>query len=413
MPESSAGCCKKVFIRRKMQKKLKMAVIGFGQRGYCFAEMIKKHPRAELTAICEKSADRAECFARELDITDIPSFDSVEELIAKGDFEAAVITLPDWLHHDCAIACCRAGRHIMLEKPMAPTAEECRDIIRSVQGNKCQLQIGFVLRHHPVFRKVIEITRSGGLGQVLNITSTEHIGVTHGASYMRRWHRKSANSGGFILAKCSHDIDIISAVANSPAVKVASFGSTDFFTPDKQKYQYCSLCPDENCRFRFKGEMVRMSETEKAAPSAQAKPFDLCVYNDDKDVVDHQVALIDFANGVKATFTLNLFAAVPKRTICVAGTEAILYADTADEFITIHNSLTGETQKIDCKSENASGHGGSDEAFLSDFIDSIIEDLPPKIDFKAGLSSTVIGNAIEKARLTGSVVEIPPEDYRW
>ena len=323
MPESSAGCCKKVFIRRKMQKKLKMAVIGFGQRGYCFAEMIKKHPRAELTAICEKSADRAECFARELDITDIPRFESVEELIAKGDFEAAVITLPDWLHHDCAIACCRAGRHIMLEKPMAPTAEECRDIIRSVQGNKCQLQIGFVLRHHPVFRKVIEITRSGELGQVLNITSTEHIGVMHGASYMRRWHRKLANSGGFILAKCSHDLDIINTVAGGKVRRVASFGAIDHFTTDKLKYETCSQCPDQDCRYRFKGEFVRMTPEEQANPSA--KPFDICVYTKDKELVDHEVVIMDFDNGVKATFTLNLFAEIPKRTINIAGTTGISF----------------------------------------------------------------------------------------
>ena len=130
-------------------------------------------------------------------------------------------------------------------------------------------------------------------------------------------------------------------------------------------------------------------------------------------MVDHQVAIIDYANGVKAGFTLNLFAQVAKRTICVAGTEAILSADTADESITIHNSVTGKTRKIDCKAENTSGHGGSDEAFLDDFIDCVLSGRPSGVDFRAGLSSTVIGNAIEEARLTNKVVEIPPEAYTW
>ena len=396
-----------------MKRKCKIAVIGFGQRGYGYVNMIMNCPAAELTAVCESSEERADSFARELELKNVPIFHSVEELIAKGDFEAAIITLPDFLHCQSAIACCNAGKHIMLEKPMAPTAEECREIIRAIHRNNTKVQIGFVLRHHPVFRRVIEIARSGQLGQILNITSTEHIGVMHGASYMRRWHRKIANSGGFVLAKCSHDIDIISAVADAPAVRVASFGSLDFFTSDKQQYRYCSQCPDQECRFRFKGEMVRMTENEKNNPSKAEKPFDLCVYNDDKDVVDHQVAIIDFANGIKANFALNLFAEVAKRTICVAGTEAILYADTADEFITIHNSVTGETGKIDCKVENASGHGGSDLTFLNDFIDCIVSDRPSGVDFRAGLSSTVIGNAIEEARLTNKVVEIPPVAYQW
>jgi predicted dehydrogenase len=124
------------------------------------------------------------------------------------------------------------------------------------------------------------------------------------------------------------------------------------------------------------------------------------------------VAIIDFANGIKASFTLNLFAKVPKRTICVAGTEGILYADTAEECIHIHYSNDKEYEKIECKADNDSGHGGSDQTFLDDFIDCVINSRPSEVDYMAGLSSTVIGNAIEKARLTNTVVEIPAEAYQ-
>ncbi len=391
-------------------KKCKVAVIGFGQRGYTYVEMLRNTAGAELVALCDSDLKRAAAFAKELNVENIPCYASVEELIANTDFDAAVITTPDFMHREGAIACCNAGKSIMLEKPMAPTAGECRDIINACLKNKCVIQIGFVLRNHPVFRRVIEVARSGVLGQILNITSTEHIGVMHGASYMRRWHRKLANSGGFILAKCSHDIDIISTVANSKATRVASFGSLDYFTGDKLKYNYCSECPDKDCRYRFAGEFVRMTPDEKANPSA--KPFDLCVYNKDKELVDHEVAIIDFANGIKASFTLNLFAKVPKRTICVAGTEGILYADTAEECIHIHYSNGKEYERIECKADNDSGHGGSDQTFLDDFIDCVINDRPSEVDYMAGLSSTVIGNAIEKARLTNKVVEIPAESYQ-
>ncbi|MBQ4328803.1 MAG: Gfo/Idh/MocA family oxidoreductase [Lentisphaeria bacterium] len=394
-----------------MDKKCKLAVIGLGQRGAAFAEMIKSAPGAELSAVCDSSFERATCFLNELGIENTPLYSSVDELLEKGDFEAAVITLPDFLHCDCAVKCCNAGKHIMLEKPMAPTAAECRKIIQAAQKNNTFIQLGFVLRHHPVFRKAIEIVKSGELGQVLNILSAEHIGVMHGASYMRRWHRKMANSGGFILAKCSHDIDIISALADAPATRVSSFGSLDFFTTDKLKHTHCSLCSDEACRFRFKGEMVCMSDSEKANPTE--RNFDLCVYNDDKDVVDHQVAIIDFANGIKANFSLNLFAAVPKRTLLVCGTEAFLSADTATGIITVTSSIGKETQSIECKAENNSGHGGSDQTFLYDFIDCVLTHRNPNVDYRAGLSSTVIGNAIEKSRLSGKVVEIPPEAYLY
>jgi len=391
-------------------KTCKIALIGFGQRGYSYARMLKNTANAELTAICDIDPKRAEAFAKELEIDSIPRYTSLEETIAKADFDAAVLTTPDFCHRDGAVACCKAGKHIMLEKPMAPTYAECRDIINACLENKCLIQVGFVLRNHPVFEKVIEIAHSGVLGQILNITSTEHIGVMHGASYMRRWHRKLANSGGFILAKCSHDLDIIATVAQSRVRRVASFGSLDYFTTDKLKYQYCSQCPDQECRYRFAGEFVRMTDEEKADPSA--KPFDLCVYNDDKELVDHEVAILDFDNGIKANFTLNLFAKVPKRTINVCGTEGILYADTADNIIHIHYSNGKEYEKIECVAKNDSGHGGSDQGFLDDFVQCVLNNTQPKADYMAGLASTVVGNAIEKARLTNTVIEIPPEAYQ-
>ena len=392
-----------------MEKKCKLAVIGFGQRGYSYARMLTNTPNAELTALCDSSLERAECFAKELKLEHVPFFSSIDELIAKGDFDAAIITLPDFLHRDCAIACCKAGKHIMLEKPMAPTAAECRDIIKACIENKTILQVGFVLRNHPVFRRVIEIVRSGVLGQIQNIISAEYISVMHGASYMRRWHRKIANSGGFVLAKCSHDIDIISTIANSQARRVAAFGSLDHFTTDKLKYNHCSECPDQECPYRFKGEFVRMNEQEKANPSE--KHFDLCVYNDDKDVVDHEVLIIDFANGIKANFSLNLFSGVSKRVIDVCGTKAILHADTSEECIKITYSDGKDPEIIECKADNDSGHGGSDQRFLDDFVDCILNERPSTVDFNAGLASTVIGNAAEESRLTNKVVEIAPEAY--
>ena len=391
-------------------KKCRIAVIGVGQRGCHYAAMLAEHPQVELAALCDCSPERLQAFAGELNLADVPQFYNLEDLFARCEFEAAIITVPDVLHAAVAVACCEHGKHIMLEKPMAPTADECRQIINAVRKNNTIIQIGFVLRNHPIFSRVIEIARSGRLGQILNIAAAENISVMHGASYMRRWHRKVANSGGFLLAKCSHDIDIIATAANSHVKRVAAFGSLDHFTSDKLKYEYCSECPDQSCRYRFGGDFVRMTEVEKSAPSQ--KKFDLCVYNNDKDIVDHEVAIMDFANGIKASFSLNLFAEVPKRTINICGTEGILYADTAEECIHIHYSNGKSYEKIKCKPKDASGHGGSDQGFLNDFVDSVLNHTAPAADYMAGLASTVIGNAIEKAMQSGKVVEIAPQEYQ-
>ena len=393
-----------------MSKKCKIAVIGVGQRGYAYVSMLKNHKDVELSALCDTSPERLKCFAEELNCQDIPKFHSVDELLQYAMFDAVVITTPDFTHRECAVKAFAAGKHVMLEKPMAPTAAECREIISAAQKSGKQLQIGFVLRHHPVFQGVMKELKKGTIGQLLSINCSESIGVMHGASYMRRWHRKSVNSGGFLLAKCSHDLDLMSDFADSLPSKVSSFGGTSFFTPSKQKAAFCSECSDEKCRFRFHGEMVRMTPDEKASPSE--KSFDLCVYNADKDVVDNQQVIFEYANGVRGTFSLNLFAPAAKREWRLVGSCGYIDADTSQRKYTVSFSDGREKMTVDCPVTNASGHDGSDMLFLENFINGILDGKPLSAEARTGLYSTVIGNAIEKARLSGTVVTIAPEEYQ-
>ena len=393
-----------------MSKKCKIAVIGVGQRGYAYVNMLKNHDKAELSALCDTSSERLKCFAGELGCENIPLFFSVDKLLEYGKFDAVVITTPDFTHKECAVKAFAAGKHVMLEKPMAPTAEECREIIAAAQKSGKQLQIGFVLRHHPVFQAVMKELAKGTIGQLLSLNCSESIGVMHGASYMRRWHRKSANSGGFLLAKCSHDLDLMSDFAGALPARVSSFGGTNFFTPDKQKASFCSECSEKECRFRFKGEMVRMTPEEKAAP--KEKSFDLCVYNADKDVVDNQQVIFEYANGVRGTFSLNLFAPAAKREWRLVGSCGYIDADTSARKYTVSFSDGRESETVDCPVTNDSGHDGSDMLFLENFINGILDGKPLSAEARTGLYSTVIGNAIDNARLSGTVVTIAPEEYQ-
>ena len=393
-----------------MTRKCSIAVIGVGQRGYAYVSMLKEHPQVEVAALCDTSQERLDCFARELGCENVPRFYSLDELLARGKFEAVIITTPDFTHEECAVKSFRAGKHVMLEKPMAPTADAGRRIIEAARESGKMLQIGFVLRCHPLFKAVKKELDSGTIGQLLSINCSESLRVMHGASYMRRWHRKAANSGGFLLAKCSHDLDLMSDFTGSLPCRVASFGGVNFFTPDKQKAPFCSRCPDEACRFRFKGEMVRMTPDEKENPAQKA--FDLCVFNADKDVVDNQQVILEYANGVRGTFSLNLFAPLPKREWRLVGTKGYIDADTGKKEYTVSFSDGREGYTCHCEANNGSAHDGSDMIFLNEFVTNILSGKAPEADAFAGLTSTVIGNAIDKARLTGSVVTISPEEYK-
>lgn len=396
-----------------MSKKIisKIAIVGTGQRAEAFINLIYNSSQTELAALCDQNPQRLKDFSKKYECSDKMQYTSLEQMLKEAEFDALIITVPDFQHAETAIKALQNGKHILLEKPMALTVEQCRNIFAAQKVSGKIIQLGFVLREHPMYKKIKEIINTGTLGQILSINATEDIGVMHGASYMRRWHRKSVNCGSFILAKCSHDLDLLSWFAAAYPKRVASFGSNDFFSPEKQKYQHCSQCPDLSCRFRFKEEFVYLSKPERNAPSKYG--FDLCVYNSDKDIVDNQVIILEYANGIKATFSLNLFAGTPRRTIQITAANAYLSGDTSTNEIQIIRSDGGENKNISCTAKNnGSGHGGSDKLFFDNFIDSIRNGVKPCSDFYSGLVTTVIGTAIEKARLGKRVVEISASEYK-
>ncbi|MBQ9501647.1 MAG: Gfo/Idh/MocA family oxidoreductase [Lentisphaeria bacterium] len=390
-----------------MNKK-RIAVVGFGQRGRAFVTLaMQERERVELTGICDSVPERLQSFARQQHCT-APLYTSLDKMLDETRPEGVVISVPDFQHAPVAIAAMEHGCAVLLEKPMAPTVEGCREIMRHAAKGRGAL-LGFVLRGHPVYRKVRELLDAGTVGQIMNIQADEELSVMHGASYMRRWHRRVANSGGFMLAKCSHDIDILSWLAGEDPCRVSSFGSLTFFTPDKLEHEFCSECPDRNCRFRFSGEMVAMNEQEAASPSRYG--FDRCVYTKDKDVIDHQVVNFEYPSGVTASFSLDLFAPAARRRLKVVGSTGYIEADTRDLTVGVTFSDGREPRTFALEQENPSGHGGSDLTLFRNFIAMLDGEQSGQAGLEAGLASTVVGVAVETARREKRVVELPPSAY--
>jgi predicted dehydrogenase len=155
--------------------------------------------------------------------------------------------------------------------------------------------------------------------------------------------------------------------------------------------------------------MVYMTDEEKANPSKYG--FDRCVYTKDKDVIDHQVVNFEFPSGITATFSLDLFAPVPKRTLKVIGSTGYIEADTKAFTVNVAFSDGREPMNFQLKQDNNSGHGGSDLTLFRNFIELVRGKQVDKAGVEAGLASTVIGTAIEEARRERKVVEIPASAY--
>ncbi len=115
-------------------------------------------------AVASRSGKRSAEVAEQLGIP--KSYSSYEDLLADDSIEAVYIPLPNHLHLPWTVAAARAGKHVLCEKPIAMTAAEAEEMVAVCADSGVLLMEAFMYRLHPLWRRTIEIVRSGGIGSV-------------------------------------------------------------------------------------------------------------------------------------------------------------------------------------------------------------------------------------------------------
>ena len=180
---------------------LRFCVIGTGRAGMIHARNLSQRiPTAELVAVCDANPDSAKQAADELGIT--RCYTDYQEAVADDDIDAVVIVTPTFLHRDIACVAAENGKHVFLEKPMAVTTEECRDIMTAVERAGVKLQIGFMRRFDEGFLRAKDILDSGEMGRVMKIKSTGR-----GPGLPSPWMFDLKKSNGIVAEVNSHDMD--------------------------------------------------------------------------------------------------------------------------------------------------------------------------------------------------------------
>jgi myo-inositol 2-dehydrogenase/D-chiro-inositol 1-dehydrogenase/scyllo-inositol 2-dehydrogenase (NAD+) len=129
-------------------------------------------------------------------------FSSLEEALAKAEFDAVVITTPTPTHLPLTAAAARHKKHVFLEKPMALNLHECDEIIAVVEKEGVLLQLGFMRRFDPEFVAAAQRIEADEIGQPMMIKSN-----THGPGLPPAWARDLRTSNGMLAEVNSHDWD--------------------------------------------------------------------------------------------------------------------------------------------------------------------------------------------------------------
>ena len=194
-------------------RQLTVALAGLGSRGKdTYAKTAKLFPeKMKIVAIADIDPAKVAEVAREYDVPAQRCFSSAEELLAQDKLaDLMFITTQDRQHVGHALPALKKGYDLLLEKPVSPKLEECRELLKTAQACGRKVVVCHVLRYTPFYTKLKEILDEGTIGDVVTVMGIENVGYWHQAhSFVRGNWRNSDQSSPMILQKCCHDMDIL------------------------------------------------------------------------------------------------------------------------------------------------------------------------------------------------------------
>ena len=399
-------------------KTLRLAVLGLGQRGIIYSDYATKHSsQFALTAVIDNDPVKAQ-YAKKHYSGVLFYSDYRDFIAARVAADLVAICTQDRQHKEHALALMRAGYDLLLEKPVAVSAEDCLEILRVSRELGRRVIVCHVLRYSRFYAEIKRQIDGDVLGKIESINTTENVGYFHYAhSYIRGPWRNSETSSPMILAKCCHDMDLLRYLIGKKCLSISSFGELSVFKPENAPVgavDYCTDCSVEGCPYRaneiylkerFFARYFTLDENDTQMMIADLKhsPYDRCVWHSDNDVVDHQVVIARFEEGATASHTMCAFSKEIYRDIKIYGTKAQLFGRMESNEFEIH-PFNGETQKIkvDVSAADVGAHNGSDYYMMNDLFRFLNgESVPTITDLSVSIGSHMMCFAAEASRLNG------------
>lgn len=396
---------------RPAEQPLRCAIVGLGNRGMRLGLLARSFAGIEIVWAVDRSEQRV---AEALALFGAGAQGGTDSHAALHDpkVDIVIVAVPDYLHRAIAEQAFRTGKHVFLEKPLATTATDAQAILSAWQRSGRVMQLGYVLRQAPFYAAIRSVLRDKVLGPVRIASLTEQLDVRHGASFMRRWHAQSGQSGGLIVHKACHDLDIICWLLDARPRAVSSFGGLDTFAGPPPA-PFCSLCTRRGtCPHVDTGLHERRTPAEMADPTFFG--LDRCVFRDDKDIVDNQVVSFVLDCGVRGNFYLAVQGpARSERRITLIGDDGRLDGTFEDGRFTISFTDTVREPLVwTARGSSRGGHGGGDRVTMLDFLNACAgRALPPVIDPEEAIRGLIFALAAEQARREDRVVRLGQEDF--
>jgi predicted dehydrogenase len=326
--------------------------------------------------INQHSCNKAkQMFAMHFPNTNVVVYDSLEAACNDPEADAILICTPNYTHIEVLRTVIKSGKHILMEKPMATTLQDAYEITQLTKGYKKVFQVGLQYRYKPTYAEAIhEALVRKTLGNIKMINIAEH--RIPFLDKVNQWNKFSKFSGGTLVEKCCHYFDLMNLFSQSRPRRVFATGSM----------------------------------------AVNFKDFE---HNNEKsDILDNAFVSVEYENGIRASFTLCMFAPMFYEELVLCGDEGRLKAHENEDFLPASHPkchleiMCGESNPSRICTPtypapiDASGHSGATYFEHIYFVNNMEGKKTNTATVEEGFWSVVVGTAAEESVKTGKIIEI-------
>jgi len=385
---------------------IRTAVIGLGGRGEYFADMYGSAKHGfQLRAICDLSENILER-ARARFGDRVAYYRDMHRMLKDPELDAVLVTTNDPYHFKPTLAALKAGKHVLVEKPLCQTLADARALHRAVKRARGVFAIGFELRNCTVFERMKALLDEGRIGRVMIGHAFDNVSVG-GNYFYHNPRRQKQFYRSLLLQKACHTMDLLNWFMDSHPVKVYGIGGLDFYGRRSSPRRQCRNCRKKDCPYRVNFKKFQMDY------GASVEIPDYCVWSKAMNMNDNSELCISYANGGKATFHECHFTPEYTREFWLVGTLGKMYGYYDNEcrflirieYLHARDRRTEEFRPVAARGS----HGGGDNRMRAAFRERILRHdvAGNRAAMAQGYDSTALAICAEQSIDSGEAVVIP------
>jgi predicted dehydrogenase len=349
---------------------VRYGIIGTGMMGFEHIRNLRLVPGARVTALADpyEPSRRLGLAACGEDAKDVEVYADPRELLARAPVDAVVVATPNHTHAALLAEVFRTPKHVLVEKPLCTTLDDCRRVVDAAQTHPGVVWVGMEYRYMPPVARLVDEVRAGTVGRLRMLAIREHR-----FPFLRKvgdWNRFARNTGGTLVEKCCHFFDLMNLIVASRPLRVYASGAQDVNHMDES----------------YDGEVP--------------------------DILDNAFVVVDFAGGCRALLDLCMFAEASRHEQEVAATGE---AGKVECFVPESTVVVGRRAPkrvetfhvpVEARLLEAGFHHGATFFEHVAFLDAVRRGGPPAVSARDGLRAVALGLAAERSALERRPVEL-------